>query len=132
MCRSCPSSANEAGRAQHVQDLADLGSISAPVIGRFRTASAKQQTITFAFSGDEAGQGWGINPDFGGYKLYESMRQKRPDFFIHSGDQIYADGPLAAEVKTDDGKAWRNLVTPEKVLRALRECADPRQKAGTT
>ena len=31
------------------------------------------------------------------------MRRHSPDFFIHSGDQIYADNPIVREVKTDDG-----------------------------
>ena len=96
------------------QDLHDLKTLSEPVTGRFRTAPNRKQTITFAFSGDEAGQGWGINPDFGGYRLYESMRRANPDFFIHSGDQIYADGPIKAEVTTDDGRPWKNLTSPGK------------------
>jgi alkaline phosphatase D len=56
-------------------------------------------------------------------KIYEQMRRLEPDFFIHSGDQIYADGPIAAEVKLEDGTVWRNVVTPEKakVAETLRE-----------
>jgi alkaline phosphatase D len=96
------------------QDLGDLKTLSAPVTGRFRTAPARRQAITFAFSGDEAGQGWGINPDIGGYRIYESMRRADPDFFIHSGDQIYADNPIKAEVTTDDGRAWKNLTSAGK------------------
>ncbi|MCW5771753.1 MAG: alkaline phosphatase D family protein [Rhodospirillaceae bacterium] len=96
------------------EDLADPATESAPAIGRFRTPPAMRQDVRFAFSGDECGQGWGINPDFGGMKLYESMRRMRPDFFIHSGDQIYADGPIKAEVKLDDGSIWKNLTTPAK------------------
>ncbi len=42
------------------------------------------------------------------------MRRANPDFFIHSGDQIYADSPIAAEVTTDDGRVWKNLTAPEK------------------
>jgi alkaline phosphatase D len=76
------------------QDLADPRVMSAPLTCRFRTAPAGRRTVTFAYSGDEAGQGWGINPGWGGMRLYEVMRQRQPDFFIHSGDQIYADGPL--------------------------------------
>jgi alkaline phosphatase D len=38
----------------------------------------------------------------------------QPDLFIHSGDSIYADGPIVAEVKLDDGSLWKNLTTPEK------------------
>ncbi len=96
------------------QDLENPKVLSAPVLGRFRTPPTQPRDIVFAFSGDEAGQGWGINEAWGGYRVYEAMRQFEPDFFIHSGDQIYADGPIQAEVKLDDGSVWKNLVTPEK------------------
>ena len=59
----------------------------------------RRRDIRFVWSGDTAGQGWGINPDWGGMKIYETMRQVEPAFFIHSGDTIYADGPIAAEVR---------------------------------
>jgi alkaline phosphatase D len=96
------------------QDLADPKILSAPALGRFRTPPAGRRTITFVWSGDEAGQGWGINTAWGGMRLYEVMRRASPDFFIHSGDQIYADGPIQAEVKLADGTVWKNVVTPEK------------------
>src|SRR5262245_12249350 len=78
------------------QDLSSPKVLSDAATGRFRTPPAGRLTITFAFSGDEAGQGWGINADWGGMKMYEVMRRTNPDFFIHSGDQIYADNPIAA------------------------------------
>ncbi len=53
-------------------------------------------------------------PRWAGMRLYETMRAAGADVFIHTGDTIYADGPLRAEVKLDDGRVWRNLVTPEK------------------
>ena len=96
------------------QDLADDQTTSAPVSGRFRTPPGGGRPVTFAFSGDEAGQGWGINPDWGGMQLYEVMRQRQPNFFIHSGDQIYADGPLLAEVPLEDGTVWKNMTTEAK------------------
>lgn len=96
------------------QNLQDPEVWSAPMLGSFHTPPIKRRTVTFAWSGDEAGQGWGINLDFGGYKLYEAMRKDKPEFFIHSGDQIYADGPILAEVKLPDGSMWKNLTTPEK------------------
>ncbi len=96
------------------QDLADPKIWSAPATGRFRTPPGGRRPIIFAWSGDEAGQGWGINPDWGGMKLYEVMRRMGPDFFIHSGDQIYADGPIQPEVRLPDGTVWRNVTTPEK------------------
>ncbi len=42
------------------------------------------------------------------------MRQASPDVFVHCGDTIYADQPLAPEVPLDGGGVWRNLVTPAK------------------
>jgi alkaline phosphatase D len=94
--------------------LADPGTLSEPVVGSFRTPGLQPRDVVFAFSGDEAGQGWGINEGFGGYRVYEAMRRFEPDFFIHSGDQIYADGPITAEVKLEDGTLWKNIVTPAK------------------
>jgi alkaline phosphatase D len=95
-------------------DLGDLRTMSAPVLGRFRTVPAGRRDITFLWSGDTAGQGWGINPEWGGMRIYETMRRLNPDFFIHNGDTIYADGPIQAEVRLPDGSVWRNLVTEEK------------------
>ncbi|MYS07786.1 alkaline phosphatase, partial [Streptomyces sp. SID6041] len=36
------------------------------------------------------------------------------DFFLCSGDSIYADGPLQPSVTLPDGRIWRNVTTPEK------------------
>jgi alkaline phosphatase D len=51
------------------------------------------------------------------------MRQRNPLFFIHSGDTIYADGPIAATVAAEDGQVWNNIVTPQvaKVAETLDE-----------
>ena len=85
-----------------------------PVVGHLRTAPTTQRDVSFVWGGDTAGQGWGINPDTGGMLTYETMRRLGPDFFIHSGDTIYADGPLQETVPLPDGTVWRNVVTPEK------------------
>lgn len=78
---------------------------------------------SFVWTGDTAGQGWGINEEIGGMTGYRAMHRTRPDFFIHSGDTIYADGPIAAEVTEPDGRIWKNLVTEEvsKVAETLNE-----------
>jgi alkaline phosphatase D len=47
-------------------------------------------------------------------RIYETMRGLDPDFFIHSGDTIYADGPIPAEVKLAGG-IWRNVTAPAKL-----------------
>ena len=96
-------------------DLVDGKAYSEPVTGRLRTASIEaEKPICFVFSGDEAGQGWGINERFGGYRIYEAMRREAPDFFIHQGDQIYADSVIEPEVKLPDGTMWTNIVTEGK------------------
>ncbi|MET9518131.1 alkaline phosphatase D family protein [Streptomyces sp. NPDC002994] len=83
--------------------------------GTFRTASVKRRDgVRFLWSGDIAGQGWGINPDIGGYRVYEEMRRLDPDFFLCSGDTVYADGVIQPSVTLPDGRVWRNITTREK------------------
>ena len=102
------------------QDLGDLKTLSEPVSGHFRTApgplasGAAPRSIRFLWSGDTAGQGWGIDRDRGGMTIYRAMREREPDFFIHSGDAIYADNPIQAEVPLPDGGVWRNVVLEGK------------------
>ncbi|MBL1094400.1 MULTISPECIES: alkaline phosphatase D family protein [Streptomyces] len=86
-----------------------------PITGTFRTApEGRRSDVRFLWSGDLAGQGWGINPDRGGYRVYEDMRRRNPDFFLCSGDNIYADNPITERVTLPDGRIWRNLTTEEK------------------
>lgn len=96
------------------QDLADLRAWSDPVGGSFTMPSTTPRDVTLAWSADTVGQGWGINPEFGGLKLYETMRRVQPDVFVNVGDTIYADQPVVAEVKLDDGRIWKNVVTEAK------------------
>jgi alkaline phosphatase D len=96
------------------RDLSHPDIVGEAVTGRFRTAPADRRDVSFVWGGDVGGQGWGINPDDGGMVSYATMHKHRPDFFIHSGDTIYADGPFSAEVKLADGKIWKNLLIPEK------------------
>jgi alkaline phosphatase D len=105
------------------EDLSSGKTLSEPVSGSFRSAPASRRDVSFAWSGDTAGQGWGINKEWGGMKCYETIRRERPDFFVHCGDTVYADGPIAPEVKLADGTVWKNVVTEEvsKVAETLRE-----------
>lgn len=100
------------------QSLADLRAWSEPIVGAFNTpfvgSTRPSHDVTVLWSADTVGQGWGIDPAMGGMRLYEAMRQTGADVFLHTGDTIYADAPLPAEIKLDDGRIWRNLVTPEK------------------
>ena len=90
------------------QDLGDVNAVSEPIVGRFRTAPTSRRSIKFAWSGDTAGQGWGIDDE--GMKTYATMAKHAPDFFIHSGDTIYADGAMTDEVELKDGTKWVNRV----------------------
>ena len=119
------------------QALDRARTLSEPVVGRIVTPPAdhhrgehgrqggwrRSSDVRFVWGGDTAGQGWGINPAFGGMRIYETMRQREPRFFIHSGDTIYADGPIQASVQAENGRMWQNIVTPEvaKVAETLDE-----------
>ena len=99
----------------------EYGTLGETISGLFSTAPAETgrrnhhapRAQSFVWSGDTAGQGWGINEEIGGMRAYAAMHATNPDFFIHSGDTIYADGPIQAEVVEPDGQIWRNLVTEE-------------------
>jgi alkaline phosphatase D len=96
------------------QDLSEPTIVGETKIGRFRTAPGDRRSISFTWSGDTAGQGWGIDEARGGMRAYSTMLRNRPDFFIHSGDNIYADGPILAEQKMPNGEIWKNMVTEDK------------------
>jgi len=104
------------------EDLTNQRNLSQPVAGRFHSIGARDD-IRFVWGGDIGGQGWGINPDFGGMKIYEAMRQVHPQFFIESGDSVYSDGPIQPSLVAENGRIWNNLVTPEvsKVAETLDE-----------
>jgi alkaline phosphatase D len=87
---------------------------SAPVLGTFKTPPIEKSDVTIVWSGDTAGQGFGINHDFGGMRMYKVMQSHQPDLFIHSGDLIYADNPIEKEVKLLDGTVWKNVTSEAK------------------
>jgi alkaline phosphatase D len=95
------------------EDLDSGRARSEPVVGRFRTAPHRRRDVRFLWSGDTAGQGWGINPDIGGMTIYETMRRTEADFFVHSGDTVYADGPMTDQVTLAKGSIWRNAFLDE-------------------
>jgi alkaline phosphatase D len=98
------------------QDLSDLKTWSVPLSGTFRTPESgdPRRDVTLIWSADTVGQGWGLNKDWGGLRMYETMRHVEPDVFINCGDTIYADQIVLPEVKLDDGSIWRNVVTEAK------------------
>lgn len=85
--------------------------------GHFQTAPAATteiEDVRFCWSGDTAGQGYGIDLRHGGMQTYAAMLSHKPQFLVHSGDQIYADGPLSETLTLDDGSLWRNQLTEAK------------------
>jgi len=96
------------------EDPADPRNISAPEVGRLRTAPGAGRPVRIAWSADTCGQGWGIDTARGGMRLFETMRAADPDLFLNVGDTIYADQPLRETVTLEDGSLWRNLLTSAK------------------
>ncbi|WP_338836586.1 alkaline phosphatase D family protein [Gordonia polyisoprenivorans] len=90
------------------------GAVGEPVTGMFRTAQVTAGDVHFLWSGDVVGQGWGINPDIGGLPVFGVMADRVPDFFIHSGDAIYADNTINPTQKQNNGQLYRNVTTPAK------------------
>ncbi len=90
------------------------GAAGEALTGSLRTASRGLDEVHFAWSGDTCGQGYGIDAGRGGMLTYEAIRRVEPQFFVHSGDTIYADNPLKSELVLPDGSLWKNVVTEEK------------------
>ena len=94
-----------------MEDLSTGRTRSEWLNAQFRTPSADaRRGPRFVWGGDTAGQNYGINPDFGGMRIYEVMRAREPDFFVHCGDTIYADGPMTPERTVEGGAVWKNLI----------------------
>ena len=97
------------------QDLDNRKRTSAPVVGTLKPATRVATDISFAWSGDTAGQGYGIDESRGGMLTYSAIQKHEPDFFVHSGDVCYADNPFESEKQLDDGTVWKNLLTEQTV-----------------
>lgn len=80
-----------------------------PVHGILATAPRDRRDVSFVWTGDTAGQGWGRHVDRG-MPGYSAMADVDPDFFVHSGDTVYSDGPIPATKPLPDG-TWRNVVS---------------------
>lgn len=87
---------------------------SEPIVGTFRSPAGEGERLRLIWSGDTAGQGFGIDVERGGMKTYAAMEKLKPDLFLHSGDRIYADNPIPERIKLPDGSVWKNLVTDAK------------------
>lgn len=67
--------------------------------GRFRTAPAEDEQVSFRFaiSGDSDGtRDVSEPPPYGGFGVLNAIRANTPDFFLYIGDTIYSDSGLRA------------------------------------
>ena len=74
-------------------------------VGHFRTAPATQRSISFVWSGDTAGQGWGIDPARGGMRSYRDHAAKTGR--ISSSIPAITSTPIVrspSELKLPDGE----------------------------
>ena len=84
--------------------------------GEFTSATeSEEHNLRFLWSGDTCGQGYGIDTQQGGFLSYSSMSARKPDFFIHCGDQIYADNPIEATRTAEGGLVWKNWLEKGKL-----------------
>jgi len=100
---------------------------SAWAVGRFAAPGTTNAGFRVAWTGDTCGQGFGRNPDWGGLRGYAAIRAQAPAFLIHSGDLIYGDNPIEAEVTLAGGRVWRNETNP-RVARVAQELDDFRAR----
>ena len=89
------------------EELRRPGAVSEPVAGACARRPADARGVSFLWSGDLAGQGWGINPDAGGIASSAHGRARRRTSSSISGDIVYADMPLAPSVALADGGRGR-------------------------
>ncbi|KAA0025046.1 alkaline phosphatase D family protein [Antrihabitans cavernicola] len=106
----------ESGQTVHYRVTleGDDGATSEPATGIFRTAPTAADGVRFVWSGDVVGQGWGINESIGGMAIFGAMADRMPNFFIHSGDAIYADNPVPATQQQNDGGTYRSVTAAAK------------------
>ena len=107
----------------------------APHRTRHAPGHRDRRDVRFVWSGDLAGQGWGINPDLGGYRIFTAMAPPTPTSSCAAATSIYADGPLTETVALPDGRIWRNVVTPRRSRKVAETLAEyrgqlPLQPAG--
>jgi alkaline phosphatase D len=94
------------------QDHSTPAIVGEPQVGHFRTAPSDQRSVSFLWSGDTAGQGWGIDETRGGMRSYATMLNSRPD---SSSIRAAASTPTVQSPQTlPNGQIWKNVVTEEK------------------
>lgn len=73
----------------------------------FYTAFGEDMALSFVFSSCLGGQGYGRTKS--GWKIFQQMGKLLPNFFIFSGDTIYADMEIPKIAKLFDGSERVNI-----------------------
>jgi alkaline phosphatase D len=84
--------------------------VSNSVIGTFRTApdESARKSVDFVIGGDLGGQGFCRRIGLG-YTIFSIMKDIAPDFFIFSGDQIYAGSMCPRHQLQNNAVGWQNI-----------------------
>jgi alkaline phosphatase D len=107
----------------HFDREAQRGASNGEIV-KFQTP--RTDKFRMAWTGDTCGQGYGRNPELGGLIGYKAMREAQPALWVHSGDMIYADNPILAEIKVGD-RIWKNI-TNENMARVAQTLEDFRAR----
>ncbi|WP_262247362.1 alkaline phosphatase D family protein [Parapedobacter soli] len=80
-----------------VEARASMNGTSNYAKGSFRTAPDPQTAAAVCLVACTCQYFWSYDDEERGFRVYDSMRQLRPDFYAHTGDYVYYDkpGPLA-------------------------------------
>ena len=103
-------------------DLADIDAALRAVTGRFRTAPAAGRSVRFAWRGDTAGQGWGI--DATGMLTYATIAGHAPGLPDPLRRHHLRRRPDDGRGRAGGRHGWRNVVLTDakrKVAETLDE-----------
>lgn len=80
-----------------IEARASMTGTSALASGSFRTAPDPRTPAAVNLVACTCQYLWSYDDEERGFKVYDSMRRLRPDFYVHTGDYVYYDkpGPLA-------------------------------------
>ena len=114
------------------EDVRNPAVRSEPAEGSFRTAPRGRRDVSFVWTGDLAGQGWGINPEFGGFRIFGAMAGHRSRLLPLQRRHVYADGPLTESGHAARRPHWRNVVTDRRSARSPRRSTSSAASSPTT
>lgn len=85
----------------HLEAVPEGSGNESMVEGEFHTAFDPEDAVPVSLTTSTCQYFWNYDDENRGFKTYDSMRQIKPDFFVHTGDYVYYDriGPLATNIE---------------------------------